>query len=49
MLVEKNHPGRHSKLVSKVESSIRIDSITIDLDNVDEKVEAEKCSHFSMR
>ncbi|KAL9400204.1 hypothetical protein Peur_009165 [Populus x canadensis] len=49
MLVEKNHPGSHSKLVSKVESSIRIDSITIDLDNVDEKVEAEKCSHFSMR
>ncbi|KAF9681123.1 hypothetical protein SADUNF_Sadunf06G0192800 [Salix dunnii] len=49
MSVEKNHPGSHSKLVSKVESSIRIDSITIDLDNVDEKVEVEKCSHFSMR
>ncbi|KAG5225378.1 protein EMBRYONIC FLOWER [Salix suchowensis] len=49
VLVENNHPGSHSKLVSKVESSIRIDSITIDLDNVDEKIEAEKCSHFSMR
>ncbi|CAK7353290.1 unnamed protein product [Dovyalis caffra] len=49
ILVEKNHPGNHSKLVSKVESAIRIDSITIDLDNVDEKIEAENCSHFSMR
>ncbi|KAJ6406373.1 hypothetical protein OIU84_009984 [Salix udensis] len=49
MSVENHHPGSHSKLVSKVESSIRIDSITIDLDNVDEKVEVEKCSHFSMR
>ncbi|KAJ6745592.1 PROTEIN EMBRYONIC FLOWER 1 [Salix koriyanagi] len=49
MSVENHHPGSHSKLVSKVESSIRIDSITIDLDNVDEKVEEEKCSHFSMR
>ncbi|KAF9662224.1 hypothetical protein SADUNF_Sadunf18G0031000 [Salix dunnii] len=49
VLVENNHPGSRSKLVSKVESSIRIDSITIDLDNVNEKIEEEKCSHFSMR
>lgn len=49
-MVEENHQSSNSNLLSKsVESSIKIDSISIDLVNANEKTNAENCGHFSIR
>ncbi|XP_015573135.1 protein EMBRYONIC FLOWER 1 isoform X1 [Ricinus communis] len=50
VVVEENQQCTNSKLVSKsMESSIKIDSISIDLINANEKSDAENCDHFSIR
>ncbi|KDP34195.1 hypothetical protein JCGZ_07766 [Jatropha curcas] len=49
-VVEENHQSSNSNLISKsVESSIKIDSISIDLINANEKISADNCEHFSIR
>lgn len=45
-----NHQSSNSNLVFKsIESSVMIDSISIELANANEKSDVEKCEHFSIR
>ncbi|XVF48574.1 hypothetical protein PTKIN_Ptkin03bG0201500 [Pterospermum kingtungense] len=50
IVVEETHQSCSSNLVAKsVESPIKIDSISIDLNNANDDVDTGKCEHFSIR
>lgn len=50
MMVESDHQESNRNVASKsIGSVVKIDSITIDLDNVIDKSNVGKCEHFSIR